>query len=267
MGKSALSCPENVWDQVGFGLVVLTTRTAGSSDIEVPQRDCPKPVGCGFSGDHSVNSKFALAVRVDRTRWAVLCDWHNLRLSITSAGGGEDEALDPIGPHRIEQIEGASDVVAPVELWLGDRLANKCEGRAVKYSVKPTRQSCGQTLQVEQVALDQLSSGRDGSPVPARKVVQHNNIVASGHQGPCAHGADITRTTCNEKTHPGEAYSADAIPGDSGETATSFCDLGYIGNTPQNGCVGGLGKVPSEPPYTLADPSKQVARPGDMRGD
>ena len=77
-----------------------------------------------------------------------------------------------MGPHRVEQVARADDVVVPVALGELDGLGDEREGGEVQDAVVAAGQRAVRRGRVEQVDLEQLGLPRDGAPVAAREAVQ-----------------------------------------------------------------------------------------------
>src|SRR3712207_3865538 len=158
--------------------MVLAEAPARPRDVEVAQAGRGETPGRGDGPDHAVHRELGGAVGVGRERGRGLGYWHLFRLAVDRGGRGEDEPGHPGLDHRLQQVQGAADVVAVVALRLLDGLADQRERSEVQDSVEALRNGAARTLVVEQVARDEPGPFRDRRLVSLREVVQDHRLVA-----------------------------------------------------------------------------------------
>ena len=107
----------------------------------------------------------------------------------------------PAAAHRVEQVPRADHVVVPVALGALDRLGDERERGEVHDGVDPGRQGRAERARVQQRDGDVLGARWDGLGVPAREVVEHDDLVAGGEQLRGDDRADVARAPRDEDPH------------------------------------------------------------------
>ena len=79
---------------------------------------CLAALGVDVVGDHSLDTKLGVAVRVGRAKRALLGNGNHVReaggITVDSCGGREDDVGDVVLGHAAQEAEGAEDVDAVV---------------------------------------------------------------------------------------------------------------------------------------------------------
>ena len=128
---------EVVWDAVG----VLTEETGDvvADGIEITKGDNIE-LGVGYAKvfQDFFDHVFGLAVGVgkldaSRKGFDALLD---TLVAVNGGGGGENELLHIVGLHRVEEVEGAGDIVVVVFEWLFDGFGDGFEAGEVDDKVK-----------------------------------------------------------------------------------------------------------------------------------
>ncbi len=132
--------PQHVRDQMCLGVVVLPGIAACSCDVEVAQAHRAQPIGAAEVADHPIDRELRSAVRVRRQCRRVLRYRDLIGLAVDRRRRGEDEQRDGRGHHRLEQIQGASDVGAVVTLGPGNRLTHERQRGEVQDAIEALAQ-------------------------------------------------------------------------------------------------------------------------------
>ena len=111
----------------------------------------------------------------------VLGDQIDVRLTVRRRRRGEHDPLDPVGSHRVEQVERADDVAAVVALRELDGLGDQRQRREVHDAVESRHRGVDR-LDVEQVDLQELGTGGNGGAMAAIERVEHGDLVAARQQ-------------------------------------------------------------------------------------
>src|SRR5690606_8669868 len=156
---AALGDLEDEGDEVGLGLVRCAVGAVGAGDVEVAQGGRAQAVGGGLAGDHVVDGQLGGAVGVGGAGGRRLGDGDLVGFAVGGGRGGEDEAAHACLAQGAEQGHGAADVVVPVLLGPGDRLADLGERGEVQDGVVGGVEPLGG---VADVALDEPGPGGDG---------------------------------------------------------------------------------------------------------
>ena len=110
---------QHVRDQVGLVRVPLAQPAAGrvpvrAGHVEVTQADRAQPVHPGMLGERGVDGELGRAVRAGRQRRRGFGDRHLLGIAVDGRGGRKHDARRARCPDRLEQREGAAEIVRPV---------------------------------------------------------------------------------------------------------------------------------------------------------
>ena len=112
--------------EMGLRIVQLADLAVGigAGGVEVAQRDRAQAIGLAVPVERPLDRELGLAVGVDRQLRGGLADRHAGRIAVSRASRGKDDPVDPGLAHRIEQREGADEIVAVIQRRIGDRLAD-----------------------------------------------------------------------------------------------------------------------------------------------
>ena len=101
-----------------FAVAAAVRVEESAGDVEVAQAHGGQPVRARVIADRQVDGQLACAIRVGGRGRRGLADRLRVWLAVRRRGGGEDQARDAVGTHRVQQGECASDVVVPVAVGL-----------------------------------------------------------------------------------------------------------------------------------------------------
>jgi len=179
-GLAAGGCLEHQRQEVGLRVVRLTgaATLVRAGGVEVAQRGGADAVRHVEGRQHALAEELALAVRAHRLARVRLVDGHAHRVAEDNARRGEDDLVDLVIAHGLEQGQRAADVVAEVKARLGDRLAHVGVGGEVDHRLHAVRgEDAVQTGAVADVAYHQRHVA-DGLAVAAPEVVEHDHLLA-----------------------------------------------------------------------------------------
>ena len=107
-------------------------------------------------GENFFDDEFCFPVGIDRFAWVVFIDRQVGWKSEDSGGGGEDEVVDVMLLHCMEQIESIADVIGVISEWVLDRFAYIDESGKVEDGVDVViGEEIIDGVGVGQVALDE----------------------------------------------------------------------------------------------------------------
>ena len=120
-------------DQVGFGRMVLTDGTVRRSPggVEVTESGEAQATRGRELAQALLDREFRGAVRIDRVLRQILRHRHLLRNAVGRAGAREDEFLDTLSEHRLQQAFGPHDIVLVVAGGLLDGFTDIRERREI----------------------------------------------------------------------------------------------------------------------------------------
>ena len=124
-------------------------------------------------------------------------------LAVGRGGRGEDQAPDVVRAHRVEQVQRADHVPAPVALGVLDGLAHERERGEVQDAVEPAREHGVERGRVQQVGLDEGRALRDRLAVAAVERVEHGDLVAARDELLRDDRADVAGSAGDEEAHAG----------------------------------------------------------------
>src|SRR5215813_2287903 len=78
-----------------------------------------------------LDHQLGLSIRANRPLWVILRDRDSFRISVSGARGGENDSVNVVLAHRIEQVQSVRDVVAEIEFGRLHRFADIGEGGEV----------------------------------------------------------------------------------------------------------------------------------------
>ena len=171
-------------DEVGFGVVAFAQFAfgVGAGGVEVAQAYGLESEGAVVAGQGLFHHPFGDAVGVDGARGVGFVDGHVVGLAEEGGGGREDEALDVVRDHGVEQVEGVAEVVAVVEVGPRHRFAHLDGGGEVHDAGKGMAPEelveCGA---VGKVGLDEFAAD-DGVAMAGGEVVEGDDLMACGAQ-------------------------------------------------------------------------------------
>ena len=181
-------------DEVRFGIVELANLAigVGAGGVEVAKSYCAYPMRGTEIGDHLLGGPFRLAVGIDRKFWRILLNWNTVRRPVGRGGAGEDEPADRMIAHRLEQRQGARDIVAIIFAGIGHRLADIGERREMHHRHRPVsrdrrieRRAVGDIADLERPPLHRLA-------VPVDQIVIDDREKSARTKRLAGMRADIT---------------------------------------------------------------------------
>ena len=120
-------------NQVGFGRMVLTDGTVRRSPggVEVTESGEAQAMRGRELAQALLDRELGGAVRIDRVLRQILRHRHLLRDTVGRAGAREDELLDTLGEHRLQQAFGAHHIVLVIAGGLLDGFTDIRERREI----------------------------------------------------------------------------------------------------------------------------------------
>mmetsp|Transcript_17998 Transcript_17998/g.27417 ORF Transcript_17998/g.27417 Transcript_17998/m.27417 type:complete len:246 (+) Transcript_17998:11501-12238(+) len=199
-------------DQMGLGLVKLTDLSLRirSGHIEITKDDMAQAKG-GFKVDQDIfDGTFRRAIGIDRVLFAVFVQDHIVLIAVGRTSGRKDKVHTSRRNSRLDQVERAHDIVAPVFAGQLHAFAHLAEGSKVHHRnglvLGKGRINCGT---VHQITLDKWAE-LDGILPTGFEIVEGHRRESGGAQSLAGVRPDIARTArhqymCHECTPP---YSA-----------------------------------------------------------
>ena len=190
---------EHERDEMRFGLVIFTVASDCARDVEVAKRGVAKAVCDTHPAHHIFTEQLAFAVGIGGRELRVLDDGGALGFAITGGSGGKDKAIVACDAHGVEQAEGATGVVAEIELGRLHGFAGLDQGGKMHDAIEAAFGEGGlKERTIEQVALNEAGAGGDcGLPAMA-KVIVDANLVASREKETGNGTADVAGTAGDE---------------------------------------------------------------------
>src|SRR5579859_3810852 len=205
-------------DEMSFGIVQLTDFTAlvCARSVEITQAGVTELVGAVVTLERVLKKQFRHSVGIYGLSRNILFDGNFRGLAIDCAGRGENDLLYARGDCGIEQGESAFNIVVKILLGVRHRFADIRVRCKVHDCVSPRERGC-KSIRIQNVALDQLKTGRQGF-IAGAKIVEDDDIVPGALKRPRRMTADVSRTTNDQDDHfasfpmfqvPGQAWGVE----------------------------------------------------------
>ena len=195
---------ENERDEVRLRIVILTDGAIveRTGRIEVTQRYVANAVRAADPLHHLLHRALRLAVRVRRLRRIVFHDRHALRLAVDSSRRREDDLVDVVANHRLEQDLHAVDIVVEVLQRLLDTLADKriCSEVDDRLNVV-LRENLVEDRCIADIALVELCLRVQRIAMARLQIIDDDNVFALRHELMDCMRTDITSTATNQNRH------------------------------------------------------------------
>ena len=195
---------QDQWDEVRLRVVVLADGAIVECTgcVEVAQRDVADAVRAADPLHHLLHRALRLAVRVRRLRRIVFHDRHALRLAVDSSRRREDDLIDVVAYHRLEQHLHAVDVVVEVLQGFLDALTDEGVRCEVDDRLDVVlRENLVENGCVADVALVELRLRIQGIAMTRLQIVDDDNVFALRHELMDCMRTDITSAATNQNRH------------------------------------------------------------------
>ena len=139
----------------------------------------------------------------------ILADRQAGGIAVDGGRGAEHQIVHPGPFHRLQQGEGAAEVVLVVIQWNAGRLADRLEGGKVDHRIDllfgedPVQQSPIANIPLIEQGLLAVDGGDSGqhAALAVAEVVDHHGIHACRLQGQTGVAADISATAGDQNVH------------------------------------------------------------------
>ena len=204
---------------VGDAVGVLADQAAlmGADGIEIPQQGhIQRGVCCAVIGENALLEELGGAVGIGGAAGGeILPDGHGGRVAVHRGGGGKHKVLHTVGPHGLEQVQRADQVVGIVLQRFADALSHGLEPGEVHHGVnlRVLGKEGLHLLQIAQLRLDKgdllphdLLHPADRLLTGVIKIVRHNDIIARLDQLHAGVAADIPRAAGDKNGHKNRSF-------------------------------------------------------------
>ncbi|CAB4594766.1 unannotated protein [freshwater metagenome] len=174
---------------------------AGAGRVEVPQVHGAQPVGDAVPAEDPLDHRLGLGVDALGVDRGVLGDRHGGRRAVHRAARGEHDLADVGREHRLDEVDGAGDVVEPVLLGPLHRLADVLVGGEVDDGGDAALAAqVGDQRPVADVAHHQVGAEQGGA-VAELQGVEDDHVTSAVAQHADGVRADVAGSAGHEGGH------------------------------------------------------------------
>ena len=195
---------QNERDEMRLRRVILTDRAVGECPrrIEVAQGDIAHTVRAADPLHHLLHRELCLSVRIRRVRLVVLVNGNALRLAVDGRRRGEDNLVDAMAHHRLEEHLHPVDIVVEIEQGLFDTLPHEGVRRKVDDRLDLVlRENLIEHRRIANISLIERGRRVQRPTVPRLEIVHDHDLLALFHQ--CMNGmrADVSCAAADQNSH------------------------------------------------------------------
>jgi len=192
VGGAGLDSLQNQGNEMRFMAAGFAAIAGGAGDVEITEGDVIQAGVTAIVGEDVFKGELGFAVGIDGQFGMVLGDGDDVGLAVDGAGGREDEVLDAMAKHGVDEEDAAGDVGDVERAGVVDGFFYEGFAGEVHYGVDGmAAEDFVEGGGIGEVGLVEESLRGDGGAVAFAEVVEGDDVDAGGDEELGADAADV----------------------------------------------------------------------------